>query len=817
MVKKRQTKRQRDIKTKLMAAICMLLVSSIMMVSTTYAWFTLSTAPEVTGITTAVGANGNLEMALLPTDGQLTSITTGNADSVKGDLERNITWGNLVDVSDPAYGLDQITLYPSELNIGDDGKLPVTGSLLKTPAYGADGRVSELLANTLTSGTFNTTSSSFTPDGVFGVRAVGTASGMTDRQLSYRNARAAANTAVSQATKAASDSLSVNGGDLANIAIKKGTGKTDDFTQEDLAALETIISDLETKVLPKIETAYMQYILAYAASAKTGDTDTAWLGVKALVDAPDATLATVKAGLAGAGVTLPDALNTAIADYEAIVTAVADARGKLNTLKINNPDGPYTWTELSPILTALADPDQMQVNGIPAGAIMDDDNMNKLFNSVAGGNGLIVTMASGGGVYADIADQCGDFTAGVKIEKVEHGGLEVGPLDAKMNTKTSMTTPYLGLVGAAVETAGAPKSGEAGEVPITDMFGYVIDMAFRTNASDSNLLLQPTGVDRIYSTNQNGVEVEHGKDAEGNPTYETTMGGGAYMQFVSTTNSFGNDKVANLMEAIRIVFFNPDSGEIIAYGKLDVDNAENTADGGLKAKIVLYTVTDGVSYAPATGAEATHVEVKTPSYVETSEGATHISDGAGGYTDVIPDGQTATHKEVITTTYELKGDREGTHKEVASGTEVIKTDNVIMPLNQNEATKLSVLVYLDGNKVTNADVAAVGATSVTGTMNLQFSSSATLIPMNYTPLMEQGGTTYKVTPSVAAGVTNLNANASAGKDYTFTVADGYTLGEIKVGSTVLVTGDYTVAADGKTVTIPAAKVTGDITITVTAN
>ena len=53
---KKMSKRRRDIKSKLMAAICMLLVSSIMMVSTTYAWFTLSTAPEVTGIQTAVGA-----------------------------------------------------------------------------------------------------------------------------------------------------------------------------------------------------------------------------------------------------------------------------------------------------------------------------------------------------------------------------------------------------------------------------------------------------------------------------------------------------------------------------------------------------------------------------------------------------------------------------------------------------------------------------------------------------------------------------------------------------------------------------------------
>ena len=86
---KNQPKRRRDIKTKLLAAIGMLLVSSIMMVSTTYAWFTLSTAPEVKGINTAVGANGNLEMALLPTDGLLSSITTGVGDSTKDDEAKN--------------------------------------------------------------------------------------------------------------------------------------------------------------------------------------------------------------------------------------------------------------------------------------------------------------------------------------------------------------------------------------------------------------------------------------------------------------------------------------------------------------------------------------------------------------------------------------------------------------------------------------------------------------------------------------------------------------------------------------------------------
>ena len=53
------------IRRKLYSALAMLLVSSIMMVSSTYAWFVLSTASEVTGIQTQVGSNGALEIALL--------------------------------------------------------------------------------------------------------------------------------------------------------------------------------------------------------------------------------------------------------------------------------------------------------------------------------------------------------------------------------------------------------------------------------------------------------------------------------------------------------------------------------------------------------------------------------------------------------------------------------------------------------------------------------------------------------------------------------------------------------------------------------
>ena len=61
----RPAKSKSYLKHKLISATAMLLISTIMMVSTSYAWYVLSTAPEVSNIKTQVGANGALEIALL--------------------------------------------------------------------------------------------------------------------------------------------------------------------------------------------------------------------------------------------------------------------------------------------------------------------------------------------------------------------------------------------------------------------------------------------------------------------------------------------------------------------------------------------------------------------------------------------------------------------------------------------------------------------------------------------------------------------------------------------------------------------------------
>ena len=660
------------IKGKLVSAACMLLVAVIMVVSSTYAWFTLSTAPEVTGIQTAVGANGSLEMALLPSSGLTDDIVSG-----VGTANNNNSWGNVVDLKN-GYGLDQITLYPSELNVVNS---TLQAAMLKTPVYGADGRVSELSANTVT-GIF-TAGSGFMPnDKEYGVRAVGVASGMTQRQLDYRNALSKAETYRKQAADAAASSMNEHGSALATILSTKAMGKN--FTQSDITKLVALVNSLATP-LDYIEQAYLQYILAYAASTAGGE-DEAWRGVSGAVNADGATLESVKAVLSTAGVDLSTTeLSTSITKLETTKRNVATAKTELQAL-IGDDD--ITWDELSPALTLLANMDKITLNGLKADEVKA--NMNELINKVSK-DGARVDMTTGAGVYADIADHCGNYTASIKIAKIEYNGLSLTDLDAKMYATTTLPAAYLVACKTASNGWGAPANGATGSMPISEFYGYVIDLAFRTNAVESNLLLQTAAKDRIYNDNEN----------------PETMGHGSTMTFASTTNSFSNAQVKELMKAIRVVFFQPGSNTIVAYAKLDVDGASVGADG-VTANLYLYKITytatiDGTDDTPvlmaANGTYTRNDEAKTPLTVEET-------------------------------------------KTVKSSETMIKNqdDAKIMALQQNAIMTLSALVYLDGNMVQNDDVAATDAQSMTGKLNLQFSSSANLVPMEYANLHQKGET-----------------------------------------------------------------------------
>lgn len=130
----------------LYAAISLLLVAAIMMSTATYAWLILSTAPAATGVTTTVGANGSLEIALSTAD-HLTSLSATNMfeedpffEYATGEAYHdNVLWGNIVDLADSRYGLNNVILRPSVLNIIEN-ILQVSNPLI-TVSYGQDGRI----------------------------------------------------------------------------------------------------------------------------------------------------------------------------------------------------------------------------------------------------------------------------------------------------------------------------------------------------------------------------------------------------------------------------------------------------------------------------------------------------------------------------------------------------------------------------------------------------------------------------------------------------------------------------------------------------
>ena len=74
-----------------------------------------------------------------------------------------------------------------------------------------------------------------------------------------------------------------------------------------------------------------------------------------------------------------------------------------------------------------------------------------------------------------------------------------------------------------------------------------------------------------------------------------------------------------------------------------------------------------------------------------------------------------------------------------------RADAVITALEQDVIQQVTVLVYLDGSVVNNSMVAANSAQSMSGKLNLQFASSAVLIPADNTAL-RGGESTPDTTP-----------------------------------------------------------------------
>lgn len=697
--KKTVDKREKDIKKKLSAAVLMLLVSCIMVVTSTYAWFTLSTAPEVTGIQTTIGGNGNLEIALANGDtwADPTSVETLSSTTGLTTKETNITWGNLVDVAQD-YGVNLLSLTPAKLSLNDAGD-KVADNYLEVPKYGADGRVSELTKGVL-SAIYNGTAFAVgeteagNPDR--GLRALGISAAMTARQSAWMSALSEVTNYANSAKTGTSSAMQEHGATLGTVAVKLATSDNrneETFTADDFAAIVALVSKTQTAA-GNIEKAIISAIDASVASSVMQETidDATYSLISAALksDTTSISLAENDGGtisVSGNDITFTysdtsvtvanETLATIINEYVEVATALDAAASSLEAVGEKTE---YKWTDIDDAVNNLMD----ITNGKIYVAGYDLDEVKEIVDKkdtaaiLKIANNCVVELGEDSGVFYTIASLVGTVKAKITMT-VSAMGMDLEGVEATIqSTNESPLIPAY----KTVVNANQPSSEGSDEANIiSDRYGFILDLLFRTNAADSDLLLQTTPKDRIYSDNENA----------------DTMGGGSTMTFTKTVASFSDAAMLNLIDCIRIVFVGSDNA-VLATAGLDTGSTIN-AD-----------------------------ETTTPNYTVNSDGSITV--------DIrLIDTENSTADSIVFL-------EDGST--ITTGTNNTQTQannaQVICELTQNLAKGVSVLVYLDGEKVTNADVANA-ATSMTATMNLQFASSAELEPMEYSGLHQTTTTT----------------------------------------------------------------------------
>ena len=604
---------------KIIVAVAALLVCAILLVSVSFAWLSLSRVPEVTGMETRLGANGSLEMALLTRatymDPSLIRTRVGDSMELGDFLESNTSWGNTVDISQQAYGLDQISLYPARLNVrsGEEGLVYVGNNLLLFPEYSADGRLQTVNPNSVTAAYNGTEFMYSTEEPEYGVRGIGTIPNISLQETALVNARVAVRSYGASAVSAAKSVWKTNGQGIMSLYVRHYIEGNDTYTRADVDRLKSAASKLLTAV-NYLELALRQGVIGYAA-ASVEDAETFQMA-RDTVENSSIPLSMI---LDSVGLGVPGTLKDRIEDVEETKTALTLIVRQCDRLRGDT----FTWSQIGPLAEGMINPSKAYLNEVKLSALAGKDAL---------GEDNLFSLIPGSGAYATVAEFAGDFT--VLFDYNEHTSVEVEVL-------TDGSETYLEKLAELLDKLHISED-EDREVtaPLEDIYGYVADMAFRCNAEESFLLLQTTPAER--------AETETGANAA------DTMGSGSFMRFVSEEMS--DEQIIAMMDAVRIGFID-NQNRLLALGKPGVLNATEV-EGGMQAPVFLYDFS------------------------------------------VSADGGL------------LVGERK------ADGATIVE-------LEQSEAMVITVVVWLDGDAVDNR-LAGISPKSLSGDMNLQFSSSASL-------------------------------------------------------------------------------------------
>lgn len=657
---------------KLSAAGLGLLVAAVVAVSASFAWITLSRAPEVTGIATTLSGNGSLEIALSKADGsQPEEYDIDENAPVKTDVvSSNLQWGNLVNLSDESYGIDNLALRPAQLNTANLLNSPLWGA-----SYGKDGRITQLDSNyayvKYKKGSFFTSKE-------LGVRAIATytttISNATQRKyIEVRDAVTAAHNAVNTAYGNERSGVAAKFGALGTMISKYAQDKLDKASPGTNLApyIGNMIPLYETVqgVMEKQKDAYVALanLQSYLHANKTGTvyTPLTWKDLedyKENYNAQDSntdskngvvSLVGLESFIKDLGIMEKDInlLHQYKADYEQNGTAYYWGSWS-KTEKLDHP--------LYAIVADLIDYTSMTID-------LNDDGKERKVVSLGSSDASALLNADGkerkayvyGGVLKRLEQMAIDETYRI------NGRAECTIKVSYFLTITIYGKAYTKANGASDFSLNFTKSTEGKELVPSDQvaedtYGMVVDFWVRTNHETTKLTLEGAtvlnesgevlrydGVNRIW-----GVM---GDTEDGTLTREsTTQGGGScYVYYADTPED--QSRSLRLLEAMKVAFVSA-NGELLAQGEMDTQN---------------YWAQNGRITVP-----------------------------------MVLDSETKT-----TYTYTDEKNEE-------------KIGRAITTLHMDDAQRITAIIYLDGTQLTNDMVLA--ASEIQGQLNLQFGSSENL-------------------------------------------------------------------------------------------
>ncbi len=729
------------LKERIVAVALLLVISLTMVTTTTFAWLVLSRSPEMSGVTTTIAANGNLEIALAKPDGSMPDESKVDSFAAMGKdlVSANVTWGNLVNLADKAYGLENLVLRPAML---------VQSSLLTNPLRGAkydsDGRIDGYIRN------FGYTQW-VPPEGVvegyfgvsdkYGVRAI---SSVTTEVVGAAGTWRKILDTIDDSHNAAQDGYQnmVENSDYQNVlavvigahmtATLNGSDDGDDYWNPAIS-IETMESLLQ--MYDEIMIAYLQEAQAIA------DMLNAQVYLETGVDKQTFTADEIFT-ITQAQVTERSPkinLTNSVKGLEAFQTyykKISDGRDQIATIIENNKgQGQIRWrtSNMISVITGLVNIDECMLTynkkAYTVKAFIKDvkDNPTSYLGLVMGGGSVDVEITNG--VLYQLEMQLGKYLNIQKLAVSAKMNIQSMNMQPEVSIKTNVVTSakttnesvYFDVDRANLEDMFTGEVGGEG-TPVADQtYALVVDFWVRTNAENSYLTLAGnvlTKTEEITATMRdfegNEVEVytlsveEEDENGEKNTSiYELYRSGGTWYNAI-THNAFefpeGYSDADVILKKIEVTIVEGYEGENRVWG----DDAMISADASTQGSGSCY-----VFYYASPEDKAKTLELLSSMRIA-------FVDAQGNLlTEAFMDTKRAyddNGRVIVPMALETTVTIVGENGDIP----------VITYLERNQAMRITAIVYLDGRTVDNSQVLV--SSSVQGQVNLQFTNTNKLKP-----------------------------------------------------------------------------------------